>query len=142
MTSYLFSVSDFDEECLQLQRFYKKSPADSLVELRSQAGVGQPGRTQSQDLAECAHRLRHSLPLLVLLFLLFVLAAVPLICCTVPGGAAVLSTLLAPHHAFDELLQLRAELPLLAVVQSPVQGSVDGHSQRLDQLQKDEETII
>lgn len=111
--------------------------------LRSQARVGQPGCAQSHDLAEGAYRLGRSLLLLLLLLLivvfLFVLAAVALVRCAVASGAAASPGLVAPRHALDELLQPWAQLALLAVVQPPVQSSVDGHAQGLDQLRKDEE---
>ena len=130
---YLFSISDFDEEGLQLQSLHKQSPANGLIVVWSQAWVGQPRRTQPHHLAECTHWLKHS-PLL-LLFLLLILATVPLICC--PHNAAALSVLITSCHTFDEALQLWAELALLTVVKPPVQSLVDGHTQRLDDLKTD-----
>lgn len=140
MTSlmYLFSISDFDEEGLQLQSLYKQSPANGLIVLWSQAWVGQPRCTQPQHLAECTHWLKHA-PLL-LLFVLLILATVPLICC--PHNAVALSVLITSCHTFDEALQLWAELPLLTVVQPPVQSLVDGHTQRLDDLKTDKVTTV
>jgi hypothetical protein len=48
---------------------------------------------------------------------------------------------ISPCHALNEPLQLRTQLPLLTVIQTPVQGLVDCHAQRLDQLRRQIQVI-
>lgn len=124
----LLGVPDSGEEGLQLQGLHQQGPAHGLVVLQSQAGVGQTGRAQRHHLAQGAHRRL----LVLLLHQVLFRSAVALICGGVPGGCT--SAVVVAHHALDEAFQLGTELPLLAVVQSPVQGSVNGHTQGLDQL--------
>lgn len=131
--TYLLCIFDLDEEGLQLQRLYKQSAADGLVVLRGQARVGQTGRTEHHDLTEPTHRPYRSL-LLLILILLFFLSTVPLIRCSAASRADTLTALVSARHSLDEALQLWAELPLLVVVQSPVQSSIDGHTKGLNQL--------
>lgn len=136
-STYLLCISDLDEEGLQLQGLNKQSPADGLVVLRSQTWVCQSRCTQCHHLAERTHRPDYALPVLLFLYLLLLLflSTVPLICCCVSGSAVAPSALVPCRHAFDEALQLWAELALLSVIQPPIQCSVDSHAEQVDQLE-------
>lgn len=131
---YLLCISDLGEEGLQLQSLYKQSPADGLVVLGGHTGVGEARCAHRHHLAECTHWSCSSLLLLLLFFLL--LSTVPLIRCAVLGRATDPFLLDPSNHFLNEALQLWAELPLLAVVESPVQSLVDDHTKGLDQLEE------